>query len=141
MIEEAVASLLNGDGATANAYNGGMAIADLGCSSGPNTLVLVSTVVDAVRRRCSELQQQPPELCLHLNDLPSNDFNSVIRSVATYIKSQESFGAPVLTSIVPGSFHGRLFNKRSLHIVCSTASLHWLSKVKLDQALCLLNTF
>ncbi|CAD6340266.1 unnamed protein product [Miscanthus lutarioriparius] len=73
MIEEAVASLLNDNGATANAYSGGMAIADLGCSSGPNTLALVSTAVDAVRRRCSELQQQPLELCIHLNDLPSND--------------------------------------------------------------------
>jgi jasmonate O-methyltransferase len=129
MIEEAVASLLNDDGATANAYCCGMAIADLGCSSGPNTLALVSTAVDAVRRLCSELGQQPPELCIHLNDLPSNDFNSVIRSLTTYIKTQESFSPPVLTSIVPGSFHGRLFNKRSLHLVCSTASLHWLSKV------------
>ena len=131
MIEEAVASLLKDDGVTANAYCGGMAIADLGCSSGPNTLVLVSTAVDAVRRRCSELQQQPPELCIHLSDLPSNDFNLVIRSLATYIKTQESFSPPVLTSIVPGSFHGRLFNKSSLHLVCSTASLHWLSKVSI----------
>ena len=131
MIEEAVASLLNDNGATADAYCGGIAIADLGCSSGPNTLVLVSTAVDAVRRRCSELQQQPPELCIHLSDLPSNDFNLVIKNLATYIKTQETFSPPVLTSIVPGSFHGRLFNKRSLHLVCSTASLHWLSKVSM----------
>jgi jasmonate O-methyltransferase len=131
MIEEAVASLLKDDGATANAYCSGMAIADLGCSSGPNTLVLVSMAIDAVRRHCSELQQEPPELCIHLNDLPSNDFNSVIRSLATYIKTQESSSPPVLASIVPGSFHGRLFNKRSLHLVCSTASFHWLSKVSM----------
>ncbi|KXG19297.1 jasmonate O-methyltransferase isoform X1 [Sorghum bicolor] len=132
MIEEAVASLLKDDGATANAYCSGMAIADLGCSSGPNTLVLVSMAIDAVRRHCSELQQEPPELCIHLNDLPSNDFNSVIRSLATYIKTQESSSPPVLASIVPGSFHGRLFNKRSLHLVCSTASFHWLSKAPED---------
>lgn len=125
MIEEAVVSLLNDDdGAT------GLAIADLGCSSGPNTLVLVSTAVAAVRRRCSELRRQPPELCVHLNDLPNNDFNLVTKSLATYAKAQESLGPPVLTcSIVPGSFHGRLFSKRSLHLVCSNASLQWLSKV------------
>lgn len=123
MIEEAVVSLLNDDdGAT------GLAIADLGCSSGPNTLVLVSTAVAAVRRRCSELRRQPPELCVHLNDLPNNDFNLVTKSLATYAKAQESLGPPVLTSIVPGSFHARLFSKRSLHLVCSNASLQWLSK-------------
>jgi salicylate 1-O-methyltransferase len=129
MIEEAVVSLLNdNDGAT------GLAIADLGCSSGPNTLVLVSTAVAAVRRRCSELRRQPPELCVHLNDLPNNDFNLVTKSLATYAKAQESLGPPVLTSIVPGSFHARLFSKRSLHLVCSNASLQWLSKVSDDDA-------
>jgi jasmonate O-methyltransferase len=85
---EAVASLLN------DPYPGGLAIADLGCSSGPNTLVLVSTAVDAVRRRCSELRQQPPELCIHLNDLPSNDFNLVIRSLATKPKKASVLSSP-----------------------------------------------
>ncbi|CAN6216810.1 unnamed protein product [Urochloa humidicola] len=124
MIEEAVASLLNG----ADQFHGGMVIADLGCSSGPNALVLVSAAVDAVRCRCLQLQQQPPELCIHLNDLPRSDFNSVIKSLASYREAQEEI-SPVITSVVPGSFHGRLFSKCSLHLVCSTASLHWLSEV------------
>ncbi|CAL5042685.1 unnamed protein product [Urochloa decumbens] len=124
MIEEAVASLLDG----ANQFPGGMVIADLGCSSGPNTLVLVSSAVDAVRCRCLQLQQLPPELCVVLNDLPGNDFNSVIKSLATYREAQEEI-SPLITSVVPGSFHGRLFSKCNLHLICSTASLHWLSKV------------
>ncbi|KAJ1269801.1 hypothetical protein BS78_06G005400 [Paspalum vaginatum] len=127
MIEEAVANLLDGS----NRYPGGMMIADLGCSSGPNTLVLVSTAVDAVRRRCMQLQQQPPEICINLNDLQNNDFNSVIKSLNTYKQTQEGSGL-ILTSIVPGSFYGRLFNKCSLHLVCSTCSLHWLSKAPED---------
>ncbi|KAJ1287437.1 hypothetical protein BS78_02G009600 [Paspalum vaginatum] len=127
MIEEAIANLFDGT----HQYPGGMMIADLGCSSGPNMLVLVSTAVDAVRRRCMQLQQQPPELCIHLNDLQNNDFNSVIRSLATYKQTQEGLG-PILTGIVPGSFHGRLFKKCSLHLVCSTSSLHWLSKAPED---------
>ncbi|KAF8779246.1 hypothetical protein HU200_002926 [Digitaria exilis] len=122
MIEEAIESLPD-----ANLVSDALMVADLGCSSGPNALVLVSTAVDAVRRRCLQLQQPPPELCLHLNDLPGNDFNSVIKSLATYREAQEVI-SPVITSVVPGSFHGRLFSKRSLHLVCSTTSLHWLSK-------------
>ncbi|KAL6874050.1 hypothetical protein ACP4OV_014132 [Aristida adscensionis] len=131
MIEEAVASLV--DGGAADRFPGGMMIADLGCSSGPNTLVLASTAVDAVRRRCAQLRQPPPELCVHFNDLPGNDFNSVIKSWADYKETLDDQGlGPVLTSVVPGSFHGRLFKKRSLHLVCSTASLHWLSQAPED---------
>ncbi|KAL6603012.1 hypothetical protein ACP70R_043373 [Stipagrostis hirtigluma subsp. patula] len=128
MIEEAVASLLNG----ASRFPDGFTIADLGCSSGPNTLVLASAAIDAVRRRCSQLEQQPPELCVHFNDLPGNDFNSVIKSLAVYKQTLDEGLGPVLTSIVPGSFHGRLFNKCSLHLVCSNVSLHWLSRVPED---------
>lgn len=124
MIEDAVASFLDGP----NQVPGAMMIADLGCSSCPNMLVLVSTVVGAVRRRCLELQQPPPEVWIHLNDLPDNDFNSVIKSLATYRDAEEVI-SPIITSVVPGSFHGRLFSKRSLHLVCSSTSLHWLSKV------------
>jgi hypothetical protein len=51
-IEEVVASLLNdGNGAGANAYSDGLVIADLGCSSSPNMLVLLSAGVDAVHHR------------------------------------------------------------------------------------------
>ncbi|KAL6603010.1 hypothetical protein ACP70R_043371 [Stipagrostis hirtigluma subsp. patula] len=128
MIEEAVASLLNGG----SQFPDNMAIADLGCSSGPNTLALASATIDAVRRRCSQLQQQPPELCVHFNDLPGNDFNSVIKSLAVYKETLDEGLGPVLTSIVPGSFHGRLFKKRSLHLICSTASLHWLVQAPED---------
>nr|CAB3470450.1 unnamed protein product [Digitaria exilis] len=103
MIEEAVESLL--DGATADLVADAFRIADLGCSSGPNALVLVSTAVDAVRRRCLQLQQPPPELCLHLNDLPGNDFNSVIKSLATYREAQEVISL-VITSVFLAHFTG-----------------------------------
>lgn len=124
MLEDAIASLLR----SATPLPGSIGIADLGCSSGPNALALTSTAVDAVRRHCLQEQQQPPEICIHLNDLPNNDFNLVVKTLAAYRQSQESSGT-VLASIVPGSFHGRLLSKCSLHLVCSTTSLHWLSKV------------
>ncbi|WVZ94565.1 hypothetical protein U9M48_040444, partial [Paspalum notatum var. saurae] len=72
IIEEAVTSLLK----SATHVPSTMLIGDLGCSSGPNALGLVSTAVDAVFHRCAALNgQPPPELSVVLNDLPDNDFN------------------------------------------------------------------
>jgi jasmonate O-methyltransferase len=46
-------------------------VADLGCLSGPNTLFLVSTAVDAARCRCAAAGAPCPEIRIFLNDLPS----------------------------------------------------------------------
>ena len=112
-----------------------MVIADLGCSCGPSALTLVSAAVDAIHRQCLELQQPPPELSLLLNDLPSNDFNTTVKHLVAFqerknIDRGEHGSSPfVMTSIVPGSFYGRLFTTGSVHLVLSSNSLHWLSKL------------
>jgi hypothetical protein len=107
-----------------------MAIADLGCSSGPNALTLISSTVDAIHRYCMECAQPPPEMCLFLNDLPSNDFNSVAKSLAEFKHSQDvSSHHVVVANMVPGSFYERLFTSDSVHFFCSSISLQWLSKV------------
>ncbi|BAH93477.1 probable jasmonic acid carboxyl methyltransferase 1 isoform X1 [Oryza sativa Japonica Group] len=106
-----------------------MAIADLGCSSGPNALTLISSTVDAIHRYCMECAQPPPEMCLFLNDLPSNDFNSVAKSLAEFKHSQDvSSHHVVVANMVPGSFYERLFTSDSVHFFCSSISLQWLSK-------------
>ncbi|XBI31994.1 hypothetical protein VPH35_055502 [Triticum aestivum] len=102
-----------------------MVIADLGCSSGPNALALVSVAVEAIHGYCLQLQQPPPELCVFLNDLPDNDFNTVVKSLVTIRRCN---GPVVVTGIAPGSFYERLFTSSSVHLVCSSSSLHWLSK-------------
>jgi hypothetical protein len=109
---------------------GKMVITDLGCSSGPNALALVSVAIEATRNRFLQLQQAPPpELCVLLNDLPDNDFNVVVKSLVALQQTNE----PVcVTGIVPGSFYERLFPSGSLHLVCSSNSLHWLSKAPED---------
>ncbi|XP_021300863.1 benzoate carboxyl methyltransferase-like [Herrania umbratica] len=109
-------------------------VADLGCSSGPNTFMAISIVVDAFHEMCQQAQlKSSPEIQAFLNDLPENDFNSVFRSVASFtdrIKKEkgDKFG-PCFVTGVPGSFYGRLFPNRSLHLVHSSYSVHWLSKV------------
>lgn len=108
-------------------------IADLGCSSGPNTLFAVTELTSIIYKRCSQLGRSAPEFCVFLNDLPGNDFNTVFKSFPAFqekmrAKNGPDFG-PCYISGVPGSFYGRLFPSNSLHFVHSASSLHWLSQV------------
>uniref|UniRef100_A0ACD5XDV5 Uncharacterized protein n=1 Tax=Avena sativa TaxID=4498 RepID=A0ACD5XDV5_AVESA len=108
---------------------GKMVIADLGCSSGPNALALVSIAVKATRNHFLKFQKPPPEVCVLLNDLPDNDFNVVVKSLVALQQTNE----PVcVTGIVPGSFYGRIFPSDSVHLICSSSSPHWLSKASED---------
>jgi hypothetical protein len=62
-----------------------------------------------------------------LNDLPTNDFNAVFSRVPEFVsKLTAEAKAEVFLSGVPGSLYGRLFLIRSVHLVCSFTSLHWL---------------
>ncbi|KAK1603433.1 hypothetical protein QYE76_018205 [Lolium multiflorum] len=122
MIEAAIIDLCT---STGTLFPRNMVIADLGCSSGTNALVLVSTAIEAIHSYCIQFQRQPPEVCIFLNDLPDNDFNMVIKSLVTLRKINEPI---VVASVTPGSFYERLFTSGSLHLVCSSSSLHWLSK-------------
>ncbi|KAJ4963173.1 hypothetical protein NE237_023112 [Protea cynaroides] len=108
-------------------------IADLGCSSGPNTLLVVSEIMNIIDEGSHQLGCSPPEFHIFLNDLPENDFNTVFRSLpAFHDKRRKDKGenhGPCFIAGVPGSFYGRLFPSRSLHFVHSSSSLHWLSQV------------
>ncbi|KAL6624656.1 hypothetical protein ACP70R_031977 [Stipagrostis hirtigluma subsp. patula] len=111
-----------------------MAIADLGCATGPNALLNVSDAVEAVRAECARLngggggggttEAPSPELHVFLNDLPGNDFNAVFR----LLPSSPLAGGGCFVSAWPGSFYGRLFPEASLDYVVSSSSLHFLSK-------------
>nr|BCD71969.1 jasmonic acid carboxyl methyltransferase [Eutrema japonicum] len=118
-------------------------IADLGCSSGPNSLLSISNIVHTIQNLCADLDRPVPELRVSLNDLPSNDFNYIFASLPEFYdrlnkrdnNNQDGLGfgrgggGPCFVSAVPGSFYGRLFPRRSLHFVHSSSSLHWLSQV------------
>ncbi|XP_037418419.1 jasmonate O-methyltransferase-like [Triticum dicoccoides] len=106
-------------------FPGKILIADLGCSSGPNALALVSIAVEAIHSYCLQFEQTLPEVCVLLNDLPDNDFNTVVKSLVTLRQSKKP---NVLTGVTPGSFYERLFTSGSMHLICSSNSLHWLSK-------------
>ncbi|XP_022764422.1 benzoate carboxyl methyltransferase-like [Durio zibethinus] len=108
-------------------------IADLGCSSGPNTFLIISQVIDSIHGICQQAQLKFPEARVFLNDLPGNDFNAIFRSVPTFYeglqKQKGDMLEPCFIVGVPGSFYGRLVPSRSLHFIHSSNSLHWLSQV------------
>ncbi|XP_037410233.1 anthranilate O-methyltransferase 1-like [Triticum dicoccoides] len=106
-----------------------MVIADLGCSSGPNAVALVSIALETTRNHFLQLQQPPPEVSLLLNDLPYNDFNVVVKSLVVLRQINEPI---VVAGVVPGSFYERLLPSGSVHLFCSSNSLHWLSKAPED---------
>ncbi|KAG6539126.1 anthranilate O-methyltransferase 1-like [Zingiber officinale] len=109
-------------------------IVDLGCSSGPNTLLVLSQVLDIISKLYKQSKEETlPEIQFILNDLPSNDFNSVFQSLEEFKKKikeeRENLLIPYYVSAVPGSFHGRLFPSSTVHFFHSSTSLHWLSQV------------
>ncbi|PON99598.1 SAM dependent carboxyl methyltransferase [Trema orientale] len=114
-----------------------LGVADLGCSSGPNTLSIIREIIEAVQTTSHKITVPPPEFQVYLNDLPTNDFNSIFKSLPEFLKklnkeSKDSGSAstpPIFIGGYPGSFYGRLLPKNSLHFVHSAHSLHWLSKV------------
>ncbi|KAL6558950.1 hypothetical protein OROMI_019300 [Orobanche minor] len=112
-----------------------LGMADLGCSSGPNTLSNVRLLVDAVENACRNLHpaQPLPEFRVYLNDLPTNDFNTVFQALPDFYRELmvKPTRMPINIYIAgcPGTFYGRLFPDHCLHFVYSSNSLHWLAKV------------
>ncbi|KAF4383384.1 hypothetical protein G4B88_023958 [Cannabis sativa] len=111
-------------------------IADLGCSSGPNTLIVVSDILDIVESICTQSLNKknlPQAFQVFLNDLPGNDFNTIFQSLSSFYerlkKEKGDKFEHCFIAASPGSFYGRLFPNNSMHIVHSSSSLHWLSQV------------
>ncbi|QCE12383.1 jasmonate O-methyltransferase [Vigna unguiculata] len=109
-----------------------MKVADLGCSVGPNTLLVTSNIIDIVDATCTRLNLELPTFQFYLNDLFGNDFNTIFKSLPDFYEKlvQEKghkFGSCFINA-TPGSFHGRLFPNDSVHFFHSANSLHWLSQ-------------
>ncbi|CAH8314762.1 unnamed protein product [Eruca vesicaria subsp. sativa] len=113
-----------------------LGIADLGCSSGPNTLSTIRGLIKAIiSAHHREIPNDPlPEFSAFLNDLPQNDFNSIFKTLPDFHielkRDTNNDGCPsVFIAACPGSFYGRLFPEKTIHFIYSSFSLHWLSKV------------
>ncbi|XP_048594879.1 LOW QUALITY PROTEIN: probable methyltransferase TCM_000336 [Brassica napus] len=114
-----------------------LGIADLGCSSGPNTLSTIRDIIKTVEiAHHREIPKQPlPEFSIFLNDLPQHDFNSIFKTLPDFhmeLKrdTKNDVCPAIFIAAYPGiSFYGRLFPENTIHFIYSSFSLHWLSKV------------
>ncbi|KAG8391404.1 hypothetical protein BUALT_Bualt01G0184100 [Buddleja alternifolia] len=108
-----------------------MKIVDLGCASGPNTLLVISHIMDTIQElyRQNKVESKLPEFEVFLNDLPNNDFNNLFKLLPIFCKENLSKSRQCFISGSPGSFYGRLFPAKSLHFAYSSYSLHWLSQI------------
>ncbi|XP_071921445.1 monomethylxanthine methyltransferase 2 isoform X2 [Coffea arabica] len=114
-------------------------VADLGCASGPNTLLTVRDIVQSIDKVGQEEKNEleRPTIQIFLNDLFQNDFNSVFKLLPSfYRKLEKENGRKIgscLISAMPGSFYGRLFPEESMHFIHSCYSFHWLSQGHLEE--------
>ena len=120
-------------------------IADLGCATGINTLLVADTIVTAVKLTFIRHSVDVPEFQVFFADLPSNDFNTLFRTLPPLREDETSTGltAPeaqydqikspatrsYFSSAVSGSHYRRLFPRQTLHFCHSSTSLQWLSQV------------
>ncbi|KAF5450976.1 hypothetical protein F2P56_031285 [Juglans regia] len=124
VIKEVIANYL--DVSTLSTTLKPVCIADLGCSTGPNTFIAVQNIIEAIQIQYRSRGQntQIPEFVVFFNDHASNDFSTLFKSLPP---NRQYFAAGV-----PGSFYGRLFPKASLPFIHSSYALHWLSRVPLE---------
>nr|UMB49614.1 salicylic acid methyltransferase [Nepeta cataria] len=132
--EEAITQLVLYCSCSMKTLSGQLCIAELGCSSGPNTLLVAADLIKTVHQLSRKHGLELPEFQILLNDLPGNDFNSIFRTLLSQFQAQlnHQFGSmspPCYVYGVPGSFYARLFPANSLHFLHSSYSLMWLSKV------------
>ncbi|XP_065625517.1 loganic acid O-methyltransferase [Quercus suber] len=101
-------------------------VADLGCSTGPNTFISVQNIIEAIKLQyiSKGVHTEIPEFMVFFNDHVSNDFNTLFKSFPP--------NKQYIAAGVPGSFHGRLFPKESLHFIHSSFALQWLSKAPIE---------
>ncbi|KAJ7558405.1 hypothetical protein O6H91_04G037600 [Diphasiastrum complanatum] len=97
-------------------------VADLGCSSGMNTINNMEFLLHTLKHKFINLEI---EFQVFFSDLPSNDFNTLFN----FLTSPDRTGRGYFFAGVPGSFYSRLFPNASLHVAFSSLSLHWISKI------------
>ncbi|KAG6655872.1 hypothetical protein CIPAW_05G246400 [Carya illinoinensis] len=114
VIKEVIANYL--DVSTLSTSLKPVCIADLGCSTGPNTFITVQNIIEAIQiqYRSGGQNTRIPEFVVFFNDHASNDFNTLFKSLPP---NRQYFAAGV---------------RASLPFIHSSYALHWLSTVPIE---------
>ncbi|KAL2337250.1 hypothetical protein Fmac_011696 [Flemingia macrophylla] len=114
-------------------FGSNLRIADLGCSSGSNTFVVLYDIITIINNTKVSLNRDAPAYVLqvYLNDLFENDFNNITKLLPNFYQKLTETGDKVSKCFVhttPGNFFGRLFPNNYMHFFHSSYSVHWLSQ-------------
>ncbi|KAG6389887.1 hypothetical protein SASPL_151362 [Salvia splendens] len=115
IIEEEIATKLD---ISTNSF---FCIADFGCSTGNNSFPAMHTIIEAVKRKYESSDLKTPDFYVWFNDVVSNDFNTLFRS----LPPDRSYKV----AAVAGDFHGYLLPPSSVHFAYSSYAIHWLMEV------------
>ena len=95
-------------------------IADFGCSTGNNSFPAMHTIIEAIKWKYESSDLKTPDFYVWFNDVVSNDFNTLFRSLPPD-RSYE-------VAAIAGDFRRRLFPPSSVHFAYSSCALHWLTE-------------
>ncbi|KAL0423958.1 UNVERIFIED_CONTAM: Loganic acid O-methyltransferase [Sesamum radiatum] len=123
IIEEEIAKKLDINQLCPNGLMNSFWIADFGCSTGHNSFPAIQMITRFLQQKfqSERLVSQIPDFYVFFNDQVKNDFNTLFCSLPPK-RQYQAVG-------LPGSYHGRLLPKASLHFAYSSAALQWLSQV------------
>ncbi|KAK4426680.1 Loganic acid O-methyltransferase [Sesamum alatum] len=123
IIEEEITKKLDISQLSSNGLMNSFWIADFGCSTGHNSFLAIQMITRSIQKKIQSerLVSQVPDFYVFFNDQVTNDFNTLFGSLPPK-RHYQAIG-------LPGSYHGRLLPKASLHFAYSSWALQWLSQV------------
>jgi len=111
---------------------GPFVIVDYGCSEGKNSLYMVNTAVESIRRRV-----ESQTFNVIFNDLPQNNFNQLLQNLYGSTEGKRLIGGAenngsrpsVLVYISGRPFHLQVTDDQSVHFGYSSSAAHWLTEL------------
>lgn len=107
-------------------------LADYGCGQGKNSLVPIAASIDAVRAR-----RAGQSISVIHNDLPSNDFNSLLKDIHcdsqdSYLmrgQAEESKPGQIFVLVSATSFYEQVAPSAAVKLGLSYSAMHWLKNL------------
>ncbi|RHN47378.1 putative methyltransferase [Medicago truncatula] len=127
ILEENMISIVSNKSLTKSCWK----IAELGCSSEPNSLMSISNILNIINKTSLKLNNGiSPVFQIYLNDLFENDFNTIFKLLPDFYQQKKGENVEeCFIGATPGNFYGRLFSNNYIDFFHSSYSLHWLSQV------------